>query len=212
MIRDDREDGEEAVSPSLLNAIDWKKPVPIQFSLGMSEFVESNAFCVAKGKENKPLSLKKSRPSSKPLSLKKSWPSSTYTSIKRPRLALEPIPGPTAALEDAATAHNSSDRFCFQGKEKYTEMSIPFVPTNTRKNNDWAYNNFLAWREHRNMSFPDDPCPIDLIESPPWDTTAMAKWLPRYACETRNVSGGKYPNTSTIFFAVVNFIASVLLT
>ena len=94
MIRDDREDGEEAVSPSLLNAIDWKKPVPIQFSLGMSKFVESTAFSVAKGKENKPLSLKKSRPSS------------TYTSSKRPRLALEPIPGPTAALEDAATAHN----------------------------------------------------------------------------------------------------------
>ena len=48
------------------------------------------------------------------------------------------------------------------------------------------------------MSFPDDSCPIDLIKSPPWDTTAMAKWLPRYACETRNVSGGKYPST-TIF-------------
>ena len=53
-------------------------------------------------------------------------------------------------------------------------MSIPFVPTNTRRN-DWAYNNFLVWRKHRNMSFPDDLCPIDLIESPPWDTTAMAR-------------------------------------
>ena len=167
---------EAVVSPSLLRDIDWKKPVPIRFSLGMSEFVEDGAFLTGKLKENKPVSLKKK-------------------SSKRPWFVLKPIPTPV--FEVKADAQSSSSRFSIQTKEKYEKMSTPFVPGNTKKNNDWAYSNFSAWRECHN-TFPEDPCPTDLIESPPWDTDAMAQYLAKYACETRNVSGGKYPAT-TIF-------------
>lgn len=149
---------DEVVSPSLLHAVDWKKPVSIQFNLGMSEFVEDGAFRSGKGKENKPLSLKKSRRA-------RDSSTSMYPSSKRPRCVLEPIPAD--GLEAAATAHSSNGRFSFQSKEKYAEMSTSFVPDNTKKTNEWAYSNFVVWCEHRNVSCPDEPCPTDLIESPP---------------------------------------------
>ena len=52
----------------------------------------------------------------------------------------------------------------------------------TRKKNDWAYRNFMQWRENHNIAFPDNHCPEDLIEKPPWDPPALAFWLARYAC------------------------------
>jgi len=75
-------------------------------------------------------------------------------------------------------------------------MSDLFVPENTRKNNSWAYGNFQAWRDQRNLSLPDDQCPMDLIDSPPWDAETMTHWLSRYACETRSVTGEQYPATT----------------
>ena len=51
--------------------------------------------------------------------------------------------------------------------------------------------------ENRNRAHPDNKCPADLLQ-PPWDTKAMAYWLPRFACETRNKSGGCYPATTIV--------------
>jgi hypothetical protein len=89
-------------------------------------------------------------------------------------------------------------RVCeFGDDETYRKMSVQYVPKNTKKNNDWAYKNFLAWLETRNRAHSDDPCPVNLLE-PPWDRQAMASWLPRFACETRNTSGGQYPASTIV--------------
>ena len=162
-----------AVQPSLLAGVNLEEPVPRQFDLGMDDFVDSTAF--KKGKENRfrPLSLahkKKSRVNAPP--------------TKRPCLQ---------SSENKAVA----DRFDFSKDDAYSEMAVQFVPKNTKKNNDWAYKNFEAWLESRNRAHPDDQCSADLLQ-PPWDPQAMAHWLPRFACETRNTAGCRYP-ASTIF-------------
>ena len=158
------------MQPSLLRGIDLEKPVPRRFDLGMVDFVESTAF--EKEKENRCLSLslkKKSRANAPP--------------TKRPCLQ--------------SSENQAPERFDFMKDDAYSEMSVQFVPMNTKKNNDWAFKNFQAWLETRNRAYPDAQCPVDLLE-PPWDPQAMAYWLPRFACETRNTSGGRYP-ASTIF-------------
>ena len=86
------------------------------------------------------------------------------------------------------------DRFDFGKEDSYGKMLVPFVPKNTKKNNDWASKNFEECMENRNRAHPDNKCPSDL----PWDTKAMAYWLPRFACETRNKSGGRYLATTIV--------------
>ena len=44
-------------------------------------------------------------------------------------------------------------------------------------------------------AYPNNKCPVDLLE-PPWDPKTLAFWLPRFACETLNTSGGHYPATT----------------
>ena len=156
----------------------------------MSDFVDSSAFrddasAKAKGKENK-LSLSLSR--------KKKSQAMSATSPKRSRLSVKQASGNEVALNNT--------RFEFKKTDSYKEMSVRFVPQNTKKNNNWAYNNwaynFQSWRENRNREFPDEQCPFDLIESPPWDCSALSYWLARFGCETRNALGRKYPAT-TVF-------------
>ena len=92
-----------------------------KYDIGMNEYVGDTAFqqsesanSIKKGKENAlSLSLKKLRTSSAP-------------PPKRPRTTLQPISG-----NETAPA-----RFDFG---HYDEMSVPFVPKNTKKNNQWAY-------------------------------------------------------------------------
>ena len=152
----------------------------------MSDFVDSSAFrddasAKAKGKENR-LSLSLSR--------KKKSQAMSATSPKRSRLSVKQASGNEVALNNT--------RFEFKKTDSYKEMSVRFVPQNTKKNNNWAYNNFQSWRENRNREFPDEQCPLDLIESPPWDCSALSYWLARFGCETRNALGRKYPAT-TVF-------------
>lgn len=92
---------------------------------------------------------------------------------------------------------DNADRFDFTKDDSYCEMSVPLVPKNTKKNDDWASKNFGEWRECRNRAHPNDICPADLLQ-PPWDVKTMAYWLPRFACETRNKAGGRYPATTII--------------
>ena len=59
---------------------------------------------------------------------------------------------------------------------------------NTKKNNDWAHNNFVDARNKEN------PCPEDLR----YKHHLMWLLYPTDACETRMRAGNKYP-ASTIF-------------
>ena len=166
---------------SLLRHIDCSRPVLRRYDIGMSDFVDSSAFC--DGKENRALSLLLRKKRKSPTS-----PSTSPSSSKRSTL------GPVAD-----NTGSSSSRFDFsKSPPSYSGMAVKFVPTNTKKNNDWAYNNFNSWREARNRAFPTDQCPLDLIETPPWDCHALCYCLARFACETRNKEGKKYPAT-TVF-------------
>ena len=167
-----------SVQPSLLRGIVMEKPVPRAFDLGMIDFVEFE-----KEKENRfrPLSLKKSRSNAPP--------------PKRP--CLHP--------SENQAVNNDPDRFDFSKDDAYSEMSVQYVPKNTKKR---AFNNFQAWLETRNRTFPDAQCPVDLLE-PPWDQQAMAHWLPRFACETL-VAG--IPHRVYFPFCPGYFVAVVPLT
>ena len=94
---------------SLLRDIDCSRPVPRRYDLGMSEFVDSSAFCDPHtGKENRALSL----------SLKKKRKSPTSPK----RCVLGPV---------ADNTGNCSSRFDF--RTSYSGMAVKFVPKNTRK-------------------------------------------------------------------------------
>ena len=99
----------------------------------MSEFVEDEAFKSqtwgGRGKENTcPLSLKKTR-------AKRSNSAALDLPSKRPRLPLKPI----LSGAKGAEAGPSTSWFDFSSSD-YSEMAVPFVPANTKKNNEWAYN------------------------------------------------------------------------
>ena len=100
--------------------------------------------------------------------------------------------------EPAASAGSSRFDFTKADEGRYSAMSVPFVPANTKKSNEWAYKNFQLWRDNRNRLYPDTECPEDLLQKPPWDPAVMSFWLSRFACETRSTAGEKYPAT-TVF-------------
>ena len=158
------------VEQTLLRGIDPTKRVPRRFDLGMSDFVGSDA-CQDENRDPSPrkLSLSLKRP--------KEPSSSESLKAKRPRKALQ-------ASNDITEAD-------------YDRMAVPFVPANTKKNNDWARKNFIAWRDARNAANPNNKCPEDLLYKVPFDIDALVYWLPRYVCETRTKAGKKYP-ASTI--------------
>ena len=108
----------------------------------MIDYVESTVF--EKDKENRfrPLSLKKSRSNA--------------------------LPPKHPCFENQAVHNNVPDRFDFSKDDAYSEMSVQYVPKNTKTNNDWAFNNFQAWPETRNRAFPDAQCPVDLRSRTNW--------------------------------------------
>ena len=96
---------------SLLSGVDWSKPVPRKYDIGMNEYVGDTAFQQSESAN----SIKKAKENALSLSLKKS----SAPPPKRPR---------TTSGNETAPA-----RFDFG---HYDEMS---VPKNTKKNNQWAY-------------------------------------------------------------------------
>ena len=78
-------------------------------------------------------------------------------------------------------------------ESEYERMAVSSVPYNTKKNNDWAHKNFIAWRDARNAAKPDNKCPEGLLKKVPFDVDVLAYWLPSYAPETRTKTGKKYP-------------------
>ena len=124
----------EAVSPRLLSAADRtrSKRVSRRFDLKMSEFETADMFVEncepTTARKSLTLSLKKRRGKSSvvPSAFPPDVPSGGPLA-KRPRKALEP----------------SNGRFSASSELDYGDMCVPFVPSNTKKNNDWAHNNFL---------------------------------------------------------------------
>ena len=160
------------VEQNLLSVIDPTKRVPRRFDLGMSDFVGSDAFDENQDPTPRKLSLAlKKRPKE---------PSSESAKAKKPRKALQ---------ASVSNEINEAD---------YERMAVPFVPANTKKNNDWARKNFIAWRDARNAANPDNKCPEDLLYKVPFDIDALVYWLPRYVCETRTKAGNKYPASTLL--------------
>ena len=63
-----------------------------------------------------------------------------------------------------------------------------YVPSNTRKQTDWAVHVFSEWRRQRNESDKSSQCLADLFEVPD-----LNYWLPRFIAEVRNSKGEPYP-------------------
>ena len=53
------------------------------------------------------------------------------------------------------------------------DLTKPVVPDNTKKNTSWAWKNFNEWRSEREKHFPEEVCPIDLLERGPWDVKEL---------------------------------------
>ena len=177
-------DDDAVVDAHLLAAVDWDQPVSHRFVLGFADFdttfemensqvSEPERTKACKGKTWLSLSLKKSH-------VRSSGDAAT-PSAKRPRQALQPTNG----------------RFNAVSVSEYSEMAVPFIPSNTIKNDNWAYNNFIAWHDARNREHSENPCLEDLYKQP-FDVSALLYWLSRYACETHTRVGEKYP-TSTVY-------------
>ena len=160
------------VDPALLAKVDTNRRVSRCFDLRMSEFVTADAF-----DENVEPTKRKSRRLS--LTLKRKTVSTASSCAKKPRKALRPR---NETISEA----------------DYSDMAVPFVPSSTKKNNQWAYNNFITWRDERNARNPDNRCPEDLLRKTPFDVVALAHWLPRYACETRTKGKNKYPGSTIL--------------
>lgn len=104
---------------------------------------------------------------------------------RRSRLSVKQVSGNKVAL---------NTRFEFNKTESYKEMSVRFIPQNTKQKLG-----FQSWCENRNRDFPDEQCPLNLIKAPPWDCSVLSYWwLTRFGCETQNVSCEKYSAT-TVF-------------
>lgn len=62
---------------------------------------------------------------------------------------------------DSVSVKAKKQRKALQESNKITEseyerMAVPFLPANTKNNNDWARKNFIAWHDARNSANPDN--------------------------------------------------------
>jgi hypothetical protein len=91
---------------------------------------------------------------------------------------------------------DTSDRFKMVTDCEVQEAAKGVVPSNTKKTNQWAIQNFDQWATVRSSKFPDDPVPSDILSCN--DPDLLCKWLSRYVMETRQQTGKPYP-PSTIY-------------
>jgi hypothetical protein len=87
---------------------------------------------------------------------------------------------------------SSSKRFCKVSDDDMAKISKEFVPTNTKKNTDWAVSCFREWRSARNTTEVEGErlCPEDLLENPVTDD--LDHWLAWFVVELRNQQGRPY--------------------
>ena len=60
-------------------------------------------------------------------------------------------------------------------------MSVPFVTANSKKNNDWAYNSFIARRDADNCKEPENPCSQDLLYRQLFEVSALLYCTMKFA-------------------------------
>ncbi len=80
-------------------------------------------------------------------------------------------------------------RFQRVSGEDVCEAEKGFVPSNTRRCNTWALNNFTLWLASLDEEATDDPNAILLTDDP----KALCSYLCRFVMETRKENGEKYP-------------------
>ena len=88
-----------------------------------------------------------------------------------------------------AEKENNGDRFSFDTTvDELEKLMEGECPSNTAKNNEWAYRNFETWRTARNRRFPEAKCPDDVFSS----KELACEWLCKYLTETRKSDGSDY--------------------
>ena len=153
----------DVVSPSLLARIDPTKKTSSDFSLGMSEWTESED----SGKENQPHSNDDFKQTAK----KKTRFQKQQTKKKQDKLRF-------AESVSSSELHVAT-------------MTKAVVPKNTQKNTGWALRNFSEWRKEREKRCIGEKCRPGLFDSPPWDVAELNQWLCLYVLETRRTDGKK---------------------
>ena len=82
----------------------------------------------------------------------------------------------------------SKNRFQKVSEEEVLEAEKGFVPSNTRRCNNWAFTNFSLWLANSDDGI-DDPDKILLTD----DSKLLCSYLCRYVMETRKENGEQYP-------------------
>ena len=79
-------------------------------------------------------------------------------------------------------------------EEQLGDAAKGVIPNNILCNTGWAENNFQAWAVERNRLCPEDPVPLDLLQS--HDAKLVCKNLCRFVMETQREDGKPYPPAS----------------
>ena len=96
---------------------------------------------------------------------------------------------------DSTVPTAASSRFgSLTSEEELCTAAKGVIPSNTICNTRWAENTFRAWAVERNKSCPEDPFPLELLES--HDAKLVCKNLCRFVMETRREDGKPYPLAS----------------
>ena len=99
----------------------------------------------------------------------------------------------TSSELETVAADTADKRFnSFLTADEAERIAVGYIPKNTEKTTKWAVRNFNEWREVRNLKFPNDPVPSDLLASTSADSTILCKWLSHFVAETRNGKGEEY--------------------
>ena len=111
---------------------------------------------------------------------------------KKPRLSLKlNRKSKPAPLSDTTNTLGTS-RFAEPVTDEYSEKAAKgVIPDTTEFNTRWAMKNFESWVKQRNERLPDDPVPLDLLESN--DADEICKIMCLFVLETRREDGKPYP-------------------
>ena len=90
------------------------------------------------------------------------------------------------------TSNALQNRFASPVSEnQFKKADIGVVPANTRSNLQMAERNFIEWEKQHDQQEPEDPKPLDLLQS--HIAELACKTLCKFVLETRNSSGQHYP-------------------
>ena len=196
---------EPVISPSLLDSVDFNKPVSREFSLGMEDQYDCGSYCEELLREMEGSSLLDYLTGDAPPSTssrvdtRSGEPSPLINEPrpKKPRLD-------TRCTEKANEPHpffETRYQLCTEGELK--SLSTGFKPQNTNRSTKWSIENFSSWMAHRNSRpGPIEKCPEDVLKSK--DPELLSKWIGTFAAETRKTNGEPY--TPKTLYAILTGI------